>query len=180
MSVFVTISKKLKSLFISPKKRIELLRREGMVIGQNCEIFSNVNFGSEPWLIQLGDYVKITSGNIFVTHDGGVYVLRNLGWAKDADKFGRISIGNNVFFGNRCIVMPGVTIGDNVVIGAGSVVTKDIPSNSIAAGVPCRAIKTIEEYYDDCKDTLDFTKHMNPVEKREYLYRKYGLSEVKN
>lgn len=179
MSGIVVILKKLKSFLIPPQNIIEQLRHEGMVIGTNCEIFSDVNFGSEPCLIQLGDFVKITTGSRFITHDGGVFVLRNLGWAEDADKFGRIIIGNNVFIGNNCIVLPGVTVGDNVVIGAGSVVTKDIPSNSIAAGVSCRTIKTVEKYYNDCKDTLDFTKHMNQIEKKEYLYRKYGLSKNK-
>ena len=54
---------------------------------------------------------------------------------------GGIKVGNNVWFGGNVCVMPGVTIGDNVVIGAGSVVTKNIPSNTVAAGVPCKVIK---------------------------------------
>lgn len=52
-----------------------------------------------------------------------------------------VHIGNNVFIGMHCIVMKGVTIGDNSIIGAGSIVTKDIPANCIAAGVPCKVIK---------------------------------------
>lgn len=51
-----------------------------------------------------------------------------------------VHIGNNVFIGMHCIVMKGVTIGDNSIIGAGSIVTKDIPANCIAAGVPCKVI----------------------------------------
>ena len=52
-----------------------------------------------------------------------------------------IVVGNNVWLGANVTVLPGVTIGDNTVIGAGSVVSKDIPANVIAAGVPCRVLK---------------------------------------
>ena len=54
-----------------------------------------------------------------------------------------ISIGNNVWIGGSAVICPGVTIGDNCVIGAGSVVTRDIPANTFAAGNPCRVIKNI-------------------------------------
>lgn len=56
-----------------------------------------------------------------------------------------ITIGNNVWIGANVTINPGVTIGDNVVVGSGSVVTKDIPANTVAAGVPCRLIRDIEE-----------------------------------
>ena len=54
-----------------------------------------------------------------------------------------VTIGDNVWIGGDVCILPGVTIGDNVTIGAGSVVTRDIPSNTVAAGNPCRVIKTI-------------------------------------
>ena len=56
-----------------------------------------------------------------------------------------VTIGNNVWIGGCCVILPGVTIGDNAVIGAGSVVTKDIPANVCAAGNPCRVIREIME-----------------------------------
>lgn len=56
-----------------------------------------------------------------------------------------IKVGNNVWFGGNVCVLPGVTIGDNVVIGAGSVVNKDIPSNVVAVGNPCKVVKEILE-----------------------------------
>lgn len=56
-----------------------------------------------------------------------------------------VKIGNDCWFGANVTVCPGVTIGDNCVIGAGSVVTRDIPANSFAAGVPCKVIRTITE-----------------------------------
>ena len=62
-----------------------------------------------------------------------------------------VHIGNNCWFGASVTVCPGVTIGDNCVIGAGSVVTKDIPANSFAAGVPCKVIREITE-----KDSMKY------------------------
>ena len=52
-------------------------------------------------------------------------------------------VGNNVWFGGNVVVLPGVKIGDNSVIGAGSVVTRDIPSNCVAVGNPCRVVKSL-------------------------------------
>ena len=60
---------------------------------------------------------------------------------------GRVTIGNNVRFGQRCTVLKGVTIGDNCFIGAGSIVTKNIPANSIAVGIPCKVVCTLEEFH---------------------------------
>jgi len=56
-----------------------------------------------------------------------------------------IIIGNNCWFGDRVFIMPGVTIGDGVVVGAGSIVTKDLPANSLAAGVPAKIIKKFSD-----------------------------------
>lgn len=56
-----------------------------------------------------------------------------------------VSIGNNVWIASNSVVCPGVTIGDNTIIGAGSVVTKDIPANVFACGVPCKVIREITE-----------------------------------
>lgn len=60
---------------------------------------------------------------------------------------GRVTIGNNVSFGQNVMVLKGVTIGDNCFIGAGSIVTKDIPANSIAVGAPCKVVMSLEDYY---------------------------------
>ena len=124
--------------------------------------------------MQVGDTVKTTNGVQFITHDGGMHVLRNLGWLKNADKFGKITVGNNVFIGNRCLILPGVAIGNNVVIGAGSIVTKDIPDDSVAVGVPAKVIENISEYFAKSRDCVDFTKTFRPNEKRIYLMKKYN------
>ena len=64
---------------------------------------------------------------------------------------GKVCIGNNVYIATNVTLLKGVTIGDNCIIGAGSVVNKSIPANSVAVGVPCRVVSTIDEYYRKCK-----------------------------
>lgn len=162
--------------FSTPRKRAQILKKMNEVkIGDGCEVFDNVSFGSEPYLIEIGNRVRITKGVTFITHDGGVWVLRNNGMLKDADIFGRIKVGNNVHIGINSVIMPGVTIGDNVIIGVGAVVTKDIPSNSIAAGVPAKVIKSVDEYFEKHKSSVDLTKHMSFSEKKTYLLKKYEI-----
>ena len=161
-------------------KIVEYYRKKGVTIGNNCELLGKVNFGSEPYLVTIGDKVKITAGVRFITHDGGVNVLRNMGLLPGADIFGPIKVGNNVFFGNFATIMPGVTIGDNVVIGTCAVVTKDIPSNTVVAGVPARIVKTLDKYYEKAKERADFTKSFSYEEKRNYLFKKYNTEGKSN
>lgn len=153
--------------------RAEILRKKGYLIGNDCEIFDNVSFGSEPYLIQIGNNVKIASGCTFITHDGGMHVLRNLNLLPNSDKFNPIFIGDNVFIGMKSIILPGVHIGKNCVIGAGSIVVKDIPPNTVAAGIPAKVLKTVEQYYLENKDKVDFTKQLSSNAKRGYLLDKY-------
>lgn len=115
-------------------KYIGILRNSGIIIGEYCEIYKSASFSSEPHLISIGNYVRINTGVQFVIHDGGLWVLRdsNAGYGdefKDADKFGKIIIHDNVHIGTNSIIMPGVEIGENVIVGCGSVVTKSIPPN---------------------------------------------------
>lgn len=147
---------------------IKYYKKYGLVIGENCQILTNTVL-PEPYLINIGSNVKITDNVKFLTHDGGMYVLRNLNKLPNADKFGKIKIGNNVFIGNNVVILPNVTIGDNVVIGAGSVVTKNIEDNVVIAGVPAKTIKTIDEYYDSVKDECLFTKNLKPIDKEKII-----------
>ncbi len=167
----------LKRLIQKYKKHrdpIKYWRSLGVSIGERCEIYSSASFGSEPYLITLGDHVRVNSGVNFVTHDGGVWVLRECyADLKEIDLFGKIRVGNNVHIGTNALIMPGVTIGNNCIIGCGAIVTKSIPDNSIAVGIPAHVIETIEEYKD--KHILDFdkTKALSAVEKKEYLKKKF-------
>lgn len=85
------------------------------------------------------------------------------------DCFGKVTIGDYVYLGTNVQVMPGVTIGNNVLVAAGSIVTKSIPDNAVAAGNPARIICTIEEYIaNNAKYNLN-SKGMNPKEKEALL-----------
>lgn len=170
--------KKIINKIYCSKNPIKFWEKRGVKIGKDCEIYPSASFGSEPYLIYIGDHVRINSGVHFVTHDGGAWVLRNyLNDNKNKEKidiFGKIKIGNNVHIGTNAIIMPGVTIGNNCIIGCGAIVTKSIPDNSIAAGVPARIIETINEYAEKNKSRFEYTKHMSYDEKKIYLLNKYS------
>lgn len=101
---------------------------------------------NRPSLIEIGNNVDINDNFTIMTHDFGTYVFRNL-YHDFVASSGRVRIGSNIYFGRDVTVLKGVTIGDNCIIGLGSIVTKDIPANSVAAGVPCRVVCSIDEYY---------------------------------
>lgn len=89
--------------------------------------------------------------------------------AEKIDIFGKICIGNNVHIGTNAIIMPGVTIENNVVIGCGAIVTKNIPSNSIAVGIPARIIESVDDYVNKNRNKFCYTKHLSAQDKRKYL-----------
>ncbi len=115
--------------------------------GYNIEI--GENFFANMDCVVL-DGAKVTFGdNVFIAPHCGFYTA---GHPLDVEQRNKgleyaypISVGNNVWIGAHVCVLPGVTIGDNTVIGAGSVVTKDVPSGVLAAGNPCRVIREITE-----------------------------------
>jgi acetyltransferase-like isoleucine patch superfamily enzyme len=126
-----------------------LLRRyvqRGLRLGRDVRVIGKPDFGSEPYLIEIGDHVTISSHVTFVTHDGATWVFRHRHEHQGLQRFGRIKIGNNCFIGTRSVILPDVRIGDNCVVGAGSVVTRSIPDNTVVAGSPARAICTYGEY----------------------------------
>ncbi len=92
--------------------------------------------------VKIGDYCQMAPNVAIYTAGHPIHPdTRN-----SAFEYGKeVTIGDNVWLGGNTVVCPGVHIGNNVVIGAGSVVTKDIPDWSIAAGNPCRVIRTITE-----------------------------------
>lgn len=142
---------KLRYARTSTKSYIAYLRKCGIKIGDNLWVTPKVETLSiditRPSLIEIGDNVRLNQHLTILTHDGGFYVLKNK-YNEFIAQSGRVKIGNNVYFGRHCTVFKNVTIGDNCIIGFGSVVSKDIPSNSIAVGAPARVVGTIENYYD--------------------------------
>ncbi len=160
-----------RTIFFTKKRLLKYIKKSGVSFGDNFECEKSVSFGSEPYLITIGNNVKLSHGVTFITHDGGVYVLRNICNNPRLDCFGKITIGNNVFIGNKATIMPGVNIGNNVVIGLGSIVTKDIPDNSVAAGCPAKIIESIDQYKEKKMQKVVETKQLSRKEKREYLRR---------
>lgn len=135
-------------------------------------IYGVVEWGTEPWIITLGNNVHITNGCKFITHDGGTLVYRKE--IPDLEITKPISVGNNVYFGNDVLVLPGVHIGNNVIIGARAVVTKDIPDNSVAVGIPAKVIKTADEYLEKLKKESLHLGHLQGREKDDALKKYYN------
>ena len=154
-------------------KDLQALKEKGLKIGKNCSLISpGPNFGSEPYLIEIGDNTTVSFDVAFVTHDAGTRVLRNLAKTEKEKQtviYGKIIIGKNCFIGCRSTILPGVKIGDNSIIGAGSVVNRDIPANSVAAGVPCKVICTLDEYKEKHKYDFLYMVNLPPEEKKKFL-----------
>ena len=104
-------------------------------IGNHVGIFEGTIINPSE-SIEIGDDVGIGAEVMIWTHGAWLDVTR--GFPSD---FGPVKIGNNVWIPARCIVLPNVTIGDDSVIGIGSIINKDIPSGCLAAGSPCKVIK---------------------------------------
>lgn len=133
---------------ISP---IKCSRFMGVTIGENCRIYGNSPnmWGTEPFLIKIGNNVHITDRCRFITHDGGTLILRK--FTPDLEVTAPIKIGNDVYLGEETIIMPGINIHNNVIVGIRSIVTKDIASNSVVAGIPAKKIKTVDDYHEKLK-----------------------------
>lgn len=139
---------------------------------ENGRIYGNVNWGTEPWLITIGKNCHITGGVSFITHDGGTLLFRDK--VPDLEITKPITLGDNVYIGNYSIIMPGVHIGNNVIIGAGAVVTRDIPDNSVAVGIPARVVKTFEEYFEKIQKESLHLGNLKGEEKDRALMKYYN------
>ena len=118
-----------------------------------CDYGFNIEFGENCYINHncvILDCAPVTFGeNVLIGPNCGFYsaahpitVEERNSWIESAQP---ITVGDNVWFGGNVVVLPGVTIGKNSVIGAGSVVTKDIPESVVAVGNPCKVLKVIEQ-----------------------------------
>lgn len=131
--------------------KITYLRTQGVKIGDNCQLLNQpFNFGTEPWLIEIGDKVTITNGVFLITHDASSRLFRDTlpDSSPFGNRFGKILIHNNCFVGINSIILPDVSIGPNSIVGAGSVVNKDVPPNTVVAGVPARPICSLDDFIE--------------------------------
>lgn len=125
---------RLMSFICKRSNPIKYAKKIGVSIGVNCKLNGSPNWGTEPFLISIGDHTEISFDCVFLTHDGSTWVFRDKEPYKDVLRFGRIKVGNNCFIGARSILMPGITVGDNSIIGAGSLVTKNVPAGEVWGG----------------------------------------------
>lgn len=154
------------ALILNSDKRNKYIKKHNIFkeIGDN--VFYQPRFiPSDPKLIKIHNNVIITSGVTFVTHD--IFDLGINYMNKDRQVptlYKPIEIMNNVFIGCNSTILGGIRIGSNVVIAAGSVVTKDVPDNSVVAGNPAKVIETFDEY----------------LEKRYNTYHSYDFDDLWN
>lgn len=145
---------KLRLARTSGKRYMKFLKNKGIIIGNNIFFHGGVKSVSiditRPSLVTIGSNISFNKNFTLLTHDWGSYVLRNK-YHEFMPSSGPVKIGNNIVFGRNVTVLKGVTIGDNCIIGLNSVITKDIPPNSVAVGAPAKVVSTLENYYDKRK-----------------------------
>jgi acetyltransferase-like isoleucine patch superfamily enzyme len=133
----------------SSEAYVKYLRKIGCYIGEHTHFFSPIGTTvdiTRPYLLNIGDYCKITQGVVILTHDYSRSVLR-MKYKEIIGEAGFVKIGDNVFIGVNAVILKGTTIGNNVIIGAGSVVSHDIPDDTVAAGNPAKVVMTLDEFY---------------------------------
>ena len=135
--------------------RVFFNRLRGVRIGKKVWIGIGTILGNHPFLLNIGDNVIISPGAKILTHDTSFTVVGG------KDLAGEVAIGNNVQIGENAIVLPGIVIGDRVIIGAGAVVNKDIPEGKIACGVPAKIICSTDEGLEKLKEKLKSERYFS-------------------
>lgn len=146
------------------KSPLAYARHIGVTIG-NDNLIGYDHWSSEPYLIKVGSHCQMTNCKIF-THGGGQCIRDKY---PDFDCFGKVVIGDYVYIGTNSLIMPGVTIGNNVLVAAGSVVTRSIPDHVVVAGNPAKIICSTEEYYKRNKVFDIKTKGIKEEQKKKIL-----------
>lgn len=127
-----------------------ILREEGIDCGEHTIFYgplTQIIDRERPWMLHIGDYCKITQGCIILCHDYSRSVLRRV-YGNIIGEAGVTVIGDNCFIGMNSIILMGSQIGNNVIVGAGSVVSGKIPDNVVVAGNPAKIIRTLEDHYE--------------------------------
>ena len=149
MRIIEVIKKRVFKERANADSYISYLRNKGMRIGERVVILRPRSLTideTRPWLIEIGNDVQIANGVSILTHGYDWSVLKGK-YGSILGSAGKVKIGNNVFIGINSTILKGVTIGDNTIIGAGSVVSHDIPGNCVAAGNPAKVIISLDDYF---------------------------------
>lgn len=127
--------------------------KSGLKLGSNCDINPGVIFDiSHCWLIEIGNNVVIAPHAYILAHDASTQ--KTLGYTK----IGKVKIEDNSFIGARAVIMPGVTIGKNAIVAAGSVVTKSVEENTVVGGNPAKFIMETDALMDKHKELMKTAK----------------------
>lgn len=158
----------------SNERKIKYLRKQGMKIGEDC-LINTMSFSTEPYLIEIGNHVAIAGGTEILTHDGAIWCFRDE--FANADVFGKIKLGNNVFIGNNCTILPNTVIGDNCIVGAGSVVRGKYSENSVIMGNPAKVVlkMSVQKFLYTQNPGLLRTANIDDAEKSIILKKHFGL-----
>ena len=145
-----------------------------MKIGNNCRL-GTMNFSTEPYLIEIGNHVAIAGGSAIITHDGAIWSF--LEDFPEADVFGMIKKGNNVFISDNCTILPNTIIGDNCVVGAGSVVRGKFPENSVIIGNPAKILMKTSalRFLYSQNPCLLRTEKISDTEKAPIVKKHFGI-----
>lgn len=154
--------------------RANYLRKHNILcsIGEDVYYYSRI-MPSDPKLLKLGNNVCIATNVRFLGHDRIDIMLSGLFKQKYTKFYDCIEVGNNVFIGSDVIVLPGVKIGDNTIIGAGAVVSKDLPNRFLWGGVPAKRIGNFQDFVDKRKDNI------HPETDPDILWKDFDLKHIK-
>ena len=146
-----------------------------MNIGKNCHFFNVTIDRGHNYLIEVGDNCTLTNCTL-LAHDASTKLYLN------KSKVGRIKIGNRVFIGWDAIILPNVVIEDDCIVGAKSVVTKNVPKNSIVAGNPAKIIGRTDEYIEKHRNLMKekpvFNTYWNTKTQKEKDIEKQLLKDT--
>ncbi|WP_288217802.1 DapH/DapD/GlmU-related protein [uncultured Fusobacterium sp.] len=151
-----------------------ILKASGIKVGKGTIFYGPETMQidrSRPYLLSIGEYCKITSNVIILTHDYSRSVLRRV-YGDVVGEGRKTYIGNNVFIGMGSIILMGTHIGNNVIVGAGSVVSGTFPDNVVIAGNPARIIRTLDEHYKIKKNKMlsDAKECVNAFYEKYHIY----------
>lgn len=129
----------------------QYLRKKGVTVGEGTMFFGSVEVDvTRPYLVEIGSNCVLTDGVRILTHGFDWVILKRI-YHELLGSSGKVVIEDNVFIGMDSVILPGTRIGKNTIIGAGSIVTGDIPPDSVAVGNPCKVKMSITEYYEKRK-----------------------------
>ncbi|WP_214714322.1 acyltransferase [Exiguobacterium sp. s151] len=166
--------KKIQYLFAKVRSKIfknneiinDYFRKQGITLGEKCKIYSNI-LSSEPYLITIGDNVTFSNDVQLINHDNSICKIH----PDKTDVFGKIKIGNNCFIGARVTILYGVELADDVIVAAGSVVTRSFnESRIIIGGNPAKKIGDWDTFAEKVSYNALNIEGLSSLEKKNMIF----------